>query len=160
MFYNCKSLKSIDLSFIPWENISRAGNIFRGCSGLKSVSGLNPKGEFDISNLLSGCTSLQGVFDLTGIAKFIGADKAFPYSPIDSTKSFKVLVNIDAWKELCARDERFDIIYGDIHPILCEYHTYWEMDDEGNDVMRIDKSKYGWQVYTHIDDYSHSGVMN
>jgi len=63
MFYECKHLKSIDLSKFNTNNVTNMSNMFRGCSSLNSIdiSKYNTYNVTDMSNMFRGCSSLKSI---------------------------------------------------------------------------------------------------
>ena len=67
MFYNCRSLTSLDLSGFNTTNVSDMSFMFTGCSVLTSldVSGFNTANVTDMGFMFSGCSGLRSL-DLSG----------------------------------------------------------------------------------------------
>jgi len=63
MFYECKSLKSIDLSLFNTTNVNNMSGMFSGCSSLKSIdlSSFNTTNVNNMSDMFSYCSSLQSI---------------------------------------------------------------------------------------------------
>ena len=61
MFYNCSSLKSIDLSSFNTTNVNNMEWMFDGCSSLKSLdlSSFNTTNVKDMRFMFDGCSSLK-----------------------------------------------------------------------------------------------------
>ena len=61
MFFDCKSLQELDLSFINSSNVTCMHGVFAGCTNLKSINldTLNTNKVNDMSNMFSGCNSLK-----------------------------------------------------------------------------------------------------
>ena len=61
MFYECFSLKSIDLSSFNTTNVNNMGNMFFECSSLKSIdlSSFNTTNVNNMIFMFSGCSSLK-----------------------------------------------------------------------------------------------------
>ena len=63
MFYNCRSLTSLDLSKWNTSKVTNMNNMFNGCSGLTSLD----LSKWDISegtiitNMFSGCNALRTI---------------------------------------------------------------------------------------------------
>jgi len=73
MFYNCSSLKSIDLSLFNTTNVNNMSNMFYDCSSLESIdlSSFNTTNVNDMSYMFCGCSSLKSIdlslFDTTNV---------------------------------------------------------------------------------------------
>jgi len=63
MFYECYSLKSIDLSSFNTNNVTNMRNMFNRCSSLKSIdlSSFNTNNVTDMNNMFSYCSSLESI---------------------------------------------------------------------------------------------------
>ena len=68
MFYNCTSLKSIDLSSLNTSNVTDMSKMFYCCSFLKStdLSSSNTSNVTDMSNMFYNCNSLKSI-DLSSL---------------------------------------------------------------------------------------------
>ena len=68
MFYNCTSLKSIDLSSFNASSVNDMNNMFQYCSSLKSIdlSSLNTSNVTDMSYMFYSCYSLK-LIDLSSL---------------------------------------------------------------------------------------------
>jgi surface protein len=71
MFYNCPSLKTVDLSKLNAPMLTTMSNMFKGCSSLETadLSGINAPKLTDMSNLFGGkkISSSLETADLSGI---------------------------------------------------------------------------------------------
>ena len=69
MFYNCKSLTSLDVSGFNTANVSEMESMFSGCSALTSldISGFNTKNVFFMQSMFSGCSALTSL-DVTNFS--------------------------------------------------------------------------------------------
>ena len=63
MFWGCKQLKSIDLSYFKTDNIDNMSGMFQGCSELMSLnlSSFNTQNVTSISSMFYGCSSLKSI---------------------------------------------------------------------------------------------------
>ena len=63
MFYDCSSLKSIDLSSFNTNNVTNMRCMFYHCSSLKSIdlSSFNTNNVTDMSYMFSNCSSLKSI---------------------------------------------------------------------------------------------------
>ena len=63
MFFNCSSLKSIDLFSFNTTNVSSMNKMFFKCSSLESIdlSSFNTTNVTDMSNMFSHCSSLKSI---------------------------------------------------------------------------------------------------
>ena len=63
MFYECKSLESIDLSSFNASNVTNMSRMFYGCRSLKSIdlSSFNTSNVTDMSYMFSDCSSLESI---------------------------------------------------------------------------------------------------
>ena len=63
MFFNCSSLKSIDLTSFNLSNANKILLLFKGCSSLKSIdlSSIDTRNVNDICSMFFGCSSLKSV---------------------------------------------------------------------------------------------------
>ena len=64
MFYNCKYLKSIDLSSFNTSNVKKMYSMFSGCSSLNSIDFSSYNNTFNVNNMcsmFSGCSSLKSI---------------------------------------------------------------------------------------------------
>ena len=61
MFYECSSLKSIDLSSFNTNNVKDMSDMFFKCSSLESIdlSSFNTNNVTNMSNMFGGCSSLK-----------------------------------------------------------------------------------------------------
>jgi len=68
LFYECKSLKSIDLSHLNAKNVSNMSNMFYNCNSLTNIdlSNINTKNVTNMSYMFYGCKSLTNI-DLSNI---------------------------------------------------------------------------------------------
>ena len=64
MFWNCTSLKKIDLRSWNVSNIKDMRNLFYGCTSLTQIdlAGWDPKNVTDMSQMFRGCESLQTLY--------------------------------------------------------------------------------------------------
>ena len=67
-FYDCKSLKSIDLSGLDTSKVTSMDSMFRGCSSLASLdlSSLDTSSVTDMTGMFVNCSSLASL-DLSGL---------------------------------------------------------------------------------------------
>ena len=63
MFYDCSSLNSIDISSFNTNNVTNMRYMFYGCFSLKSIdlSSFNTNNVTDMSDMLSNCSSLKSI---------------------------------------------------------------------------------------------------
>ena len=63
MFYDCPSLKSLDLSSFDTSNVTDMGYMFNGCTGLESLdlSSFDTSNVTDMSYMFFYCTSLESL---------------------------------------------------------------------------------------------------
>ena len=61
MFYNCKSLKSINLSSFNTNNVTDMNEMFSGCESLESIdlSSFNTNNVTNMNGMFYGCESLK-----------------------------------------------------------------------------------------------------
>ena len=61
LFYGCKKLQNLDLSFLDTSQVTNMASLFCGCENLKYLNILNFDYSLvtDISNMFDGCKSLQ-----------------------------------------------------------------------------------------------------
>ena len=61
MFYNCKSLKKLNLSNLNTSNVTNMGGMFKGCKNLKELdlSTFNTNNVKYMYGMFSGCSSLN-----------------------------------------------------------------------------------------------------
>ena len=61
MFYDCKTLETIDLSSLNTNNVTDMNNMFYGCESLKSInlSSFNTNNVTNMSEMFSYCSSLK-----------------------------------------------------------------------------------------------------
>lgn len=66
MFYNCRSLTTLDLSSLDTQKTTDFGAMFRGCSGLKDLNlfSVSAANRISFNWMFGGCTSLE-VLDLS-----------------------------------------------------------------------------------------------
>ena len=64
MFYKCSSLNSIDLSSFDTSNVSNMSSLFRGCSSLKKLdlNSFNTSNVKDMGEMFRGCSSLEIIY--------------------------------------------------------------------------------------------------
>ena len=63
MFYNCKKIKSIDLSSFDSKNVEDMSNMFFYCQNLENIDffSFDTKNVKDMSNMFFGCTNLKNI---------------------------------------------------------------------------------------------------
>ena len=63
MFYNCAALTSLDVSMFNTSNVTNMAYMFNGCSALSSLTlgSLNTSNVTDMRSMFSGCSSLPSV---------------------------------------------------------------------------------------------------
>lgn len=94
MFYNCRSLTSLDLSGWNTSNVTQMGFLFANCSSLTSLylSGWNTSNVIDMFDMFLGCSSLTSL-DLSGFNTSNVSFMTFMFANCSSLTS----LNLSGW---------------------------------------------------------------
>ena len=94
MFYNCSSLKLIDLSLLNTSNVKNMSYMFYNCSSLKSIdlSSFNTSNVSDMSYMFSWCSSLKSL-DLSSFNTNNVDDMNFIFFECRSLKKQNIKIN-------------------------------------------------------------------
>lgn len=98
MFQNCKSITSLDLSYMNTQSLTNTAGMFYGCAGLTNldVSNFNTRNTINMSYMFYGCQKLTSLdltkFDTSNVSnmsymfKFCGKLPSLDVSNFDTTK--------------------------------------------------------------------------
>ena len=100
MFYNCSSLKSIDLSSFNTEKVNNMSNMFAKCSSLISLdlSKFNTNKVKHMNRMFYFCTSLKSInissFNTKSIVNFMFSGMSEMFFGCSSLKMENVIYNL------------------------------------------------------------------
>jgi len=97
MFYRCKNIKNIDLSFFDHKNVTNISSMFSCCNSLQSlldISKWDAKNVTDMSGMFYDCCSLQSLPDISKWDTKNVADMSYMF---DGCCSLQSLPDISKW---------------------------------------------------------------